>query len=264
MPPKHKAGGCNCCGACVSNDTARINLLAALGLSTITASGGPTATATMDYRQFTCAPDGLPDGSSFLSYPSFDFSSSTSSAISSTPAGAGYTACPPYITSGQFSLGALEFYCGSHAASRGFATRLGSQCAASSGGSLTLDVFAQFRGTVVFTCTSGVSSYLLSIASSFIMYMDDPISYFTSPGSSGTDWTRTGSGFFGTFTKNGSTASSGANVDVTQLSSSGSRKIINLSASAWVSNPTTTVSMWTPNPVIDWTGLTHSGTADLT
>lgn len=264
MPGKHNAGGCACCDICTSNETARQILLAQLGLSTIAASGGPNVSATQDYRKLTCAAEGLPDGSSFLDYPAFDFSASTSSAISTTPSGAGYLVCPPYTTGGQISKGSLEFHCGSAVACRGFDTRLGSNCQSTSGGPYLFDYFASFRASIVFTCTSGVSSYVLGIQSSFIMFMKDPISYFTAPGASGTDWTRTGSGFYGTFTKNGSTAESGASVDFSLLSSSGGFDLINVSASAHISNPNTTVSLWTPNPVIDWSGLTHSGTATLT
>lgn len=263
MPSKHKAGGCNCCGACVSNDTARINLLAALGISTITASGGPVvSTTTPDYKTLTCAPS-YPSGSD-PSYPSFDFSGSTSSAISATPAGAGYIACPPnYIRASQFPLGALEYACISTVPNaRGFASRSGSDCADSTG-SLLLDYFASFRASVVFTCTAGVSSYVLGVGTSVLIFVINPSSYFSSLPTSGTDWTRTGSGLTGTFTKNGSTATSGAAIDFTFVSSISGGSIYNMSASTWVSNPTTSVTMWVPNPTIDWTGLTVSGTAAL-
>lgn len=262
MPGKHNAGGCGCCGECSDNDSARVYLLASLGLSTITASGGPVVSAsTPDWKQLTCFP--YPDGSTDPDYPTFDFSGSTSSAISSTPAGAGYIACPPNFSSGQDPYGALDHACVSGSLNvRGFGYRSGVSCP-SYLGALSLDYYASFRATVTFTCTAGVASYVLGISTSLILFVRNPTGYFASLPTIGADWTRTGSGHVGLFTKVGSTATDGAFIDYSFVRSAAGGSVYAAVASTYVSNPTTSVTMWVPDPVIDWTALTHVGTAAL-
>lgn len=277
MPGKHNAGGCGCCGDCTDNDSARVSLLASLGLSDLNVTGGPVqASTTTDYRMMTCSPF-FPDGNTYGAFSTFDFSSPSSATISSTPTSILQTACPPVNSGGSLgltSMGAIDFTCiGSDVDARGFGTR--SFFPSASGtcpngyGANYLDYFASFTGSVIFTCTSGVSSYILSVGTTLILFTLNATGVYSVPAASGSDWTRTApdgtTSPRGLYTKTGSTSSAGSTVEW-QLLSSGTPTGFSLwrvNASTWVSNPTTSVTMWNPTDVIDFTGLTAVGTASL-
>lgn len=258
----------NFCGSgCASNTEALARILAQTGLTTVSAFGGPVvSTPTSDYKKLTCPPL-YPDGSNDPDYPAFDFSPITSSLITTTPSGAGYVVCPPNFAPGEDPRGSLESFCGlNFLNSRGFAYRtriFGDGSCPSYLGPNTLDHFASFRATVVFACESGASKYNLYVNTSLILYTQNPTGHFASLPLTGIDWTRADGVGQSVFTRNGSDSNVGAAVGVSFIRNIPSGTVYEVTASAWTVSPNTFVSMWVPNPVIDWTGLTHTGTAFL-
>jgi hypothetical protein len=97
-----------------------------------------------------------------------------------------------------------------------------------------------------------------------ILFITDPTSIYSPLPTTGTDWTRVDfGGVASVFTKNGSTDAEGASFATLFVRSISSGSVYRCNGLAWVSNPDTTVSLWTPDPIIDWSGLTTSGTATL-
>jgi hypothetical protein len=96
-----------------------------------------------------------------------------------------------------------------------------------------------------------------------MVFIINPSAYFSSMPTIGADWTRADSTGQSIFTKVGSTATDGATFSVFFERSIGVGSVYEYIAVTYASNPTTSVTMWVPDPVIDWTGYTHVGSATL-
>lgn len=274
---------CNCGCLCVDENTARIELTRRMGISQVNASGGPSFSSTVpDYRP------PIPGGFVYNDFQPFDFSGTVSRTIVSSSASAFQIACPPFSsydpitgTYGPGTMGANQTVTDSagNTWARGFASWLksltsGPDCPDRPGASPSYWFeFVRFQGSVGFRCVDGVPGYILGVSTTLILFQTQSLSAPTWPAypTAGVNWTVAGSpSITGTpfgnaiYTKIGTTTDEGAVFTLRNLGIFGSTQYVyELSSTTWMSYPNTSVSMWTPNPLIDWTGLTLGGTATL-